>query len=154
MAGNTFSGIPAGYQPAYGTTLQFFKVTVTNAATRLKDLITTAGGTWPTIPDDTFNTNLMTEPATNLRMPQHVFFQVPIAAANPVYLTWDNNTAPVVGGPGMELETGTIYKFENAWNGRLLSVLGNAGGKYNVDPKSAFQFIAAANTTLLVFFSD
>jgi hypothetical protein len=153
MAGNTFSGIPAGYQPAYGSsTIQFFKVTVTNAATRLKTLITAAGGTWPTIPDDTFNTNMSVP--TNLRMPQHVFFQVPIAAANPVYLTWDNNTAPVVGGPGMELETGTIYKFENAWNGRLLTVLGSSAGNYQVNIGSAFQFIATANTTLLVWFSD
>jgi hypothetical protein len=66
-------------------------------------------------------------------------------------MTWDNNTAPVVGGPGLEMEPGTIYKFENA-GVSLLRV--NSGGIYPVNANTAFQLIATTNTSLLVTFCD
>lgn len=152
MAGPSLTGIPAGYQPAYSSGLTLsFKVTVTNAAQRLVTIIGAAN--WPTYPDDQWNSSATA--SNKRRAPNHVLFEVPIAAANPVYLTWDNNTAPVVGGPGLELQPGTVYKFENAWASGLLTDGVNArAGKWPVNALSAFQFIAAANTTLLVTFTD
>ena len=152
MAGPSLTSIPAGYQPAFNASLTgAFKVTVTNAAQRLVTLVTLAN--WPAYPDDQYNYSAT---QSNLkRAPQHVIFEVPIAAANPVYMTWDNNTAPVVGGPGMELQPGTVYKFENAWaSGLLTDGVNGRTGKWPVNALSAFQFIAAANTTLLVMLTD
>lgn len=150
MPGPSTTGIPAGYMPAYGSGANFFKVTVTNVATRLADLITAAGGTFPNYNDERYTGS---NPPTLQRTPYHVLFQVPIAAANPVYLTTDNNTTPVVGGPGFELEPGTIYKFESS-GPSLMPVGGKGTGIYQVNAKTAFQFIATANTVLLVNFSD
>jgi hypothetical protein len=81
----------------------------------------------------------------------HVFFQVPSSAANTVWLTWDNNTAPVVGGPGMELEIGVVYPFEFAGDVLLRP---NAAGDYLVNAGTAFLLIASGNTTCNVWFAD
>lgn len=154
MPGPSTTGIPAAYMPAYAPSglgsVNFIKVTVTNVATRLQDLITAAAGVIPTFNDERYT---FSEPPTPQRTTFHVLFQVPIAAANPVYCTWDNNTAPVVGGPGLEFEPGTIYKFENA-GATLMIVGGRSTGIYRCDPKTAFQFIATANTVMNVAFSD
>jgi hypothetical protein len=137
--------------PAYsaGLTLNF-KITVTNAASRLGTLI---GGTGiPTFDDARYTRSTGPIPQ---RAPYHVLFQVPSAAANPVYVTWDNNTAPVVGGPGLELEQGIIYKFENAGPALLFNPTpSTALAFYPFNAQSAFQLIATANTSLLVTFSD
>lgn len=147
--------LTSGYAPSPDSTVFAFKVTVTNAATRLKDLITTAGGTWPLVENTLYQQAGADSPlqsnAVQQRPPWHVMFQVIAAAANPVYCTWDNNTAPVVGGPGAEFEPGVIYRFENA-GVKLLRA--QASGLYLVNAKSAFQFIATGNTTMLVTFSD
>jgi hypothetical protein len=137
--------------PAYGAGSQAFKTTVTNAAQRLVTIIGAANFPW--IPDE----GTVQESAQRLRAPFHLYIQIPIAAANPVYVTWDNNTAPVVGGPGLELEPGTIYQFGNCGptlfpNG--LSGAGKSTGIYQVNALGAMQFIAAANTVMLVHFTD
>lgn len=142
--------LTSGYQAGYGTETNCFKVTVTNSALRLKDLITNAGGTMPNYTNELYTAS-QGDAAQIGRPPWHVIFQVPQAAANPVYCTWDNNTAPVVGGPGLEFEPGVIYRFENAGN-NLLRV--RSAGIYQVNAKTAFQFIATASTSMLVTFSD
>lgn len=133
---SAFSG---PYKPAGSSTdIWSFLVTVTTVATRLYDLIVTAGGTIPTVA------------GRGGRYPDHVRFQVPAAAANPVYMTSDNNTAPVVGGPGDELNPGVVWKFDLA--NSLLTP--QTDTEFPTDAKSAFQFIAAGNTSLLVTFAD
>lgn len=143
--------LTSGYSPAYTSGLTwFYKLSVTNSSTRLGSLITTAGGAGiPLITNELYtasqNDTILTRP------PWHVFFQVAAAAANPVYCTWDNNTAPVVGGPGMEFEPGVVYRFENAGNSLLRA---KASGIYLVNAGSAFLFIATAATVMNVGFSD
>jgi hypothetical protein len=151
MPGPSLTGIAAGLMPAYtaGQTL-FFKASVSTAA-RLGALITI-----PTMPWDNA---LYTDGPPPNRTPYHIFFQVPASAANPIYVTWDNTTVPVVGGPGMEMEPGTIYTFYNCGptltpQGIAGGPAGKVGGIYQVNAASAFQFIATAATTLLVWFSD
>ena len=153
MPGPSFTGIPAGHQPAYGAGAQCFKVTVTNAAQRVVGgLIAAASFPWVTDEMTTF------EAVTNKRCPFHLYVQVPVAAANPVYVTWDNNTAPVVGGPGLELEPGTIYQFGNCGPTCFPYQLGVGSGRttgiYQVNAGGAFQFIATANTVMLMTFTD
>jgi len=139
MPGPSFTGIPAGHLPAYGAGSQSFKVTTAvNTAQRVVGGLITA--------------------AQRLRAPFHMYVQVPVAAANPVYVTWDNNTAPVVGGPGLELEPGTIYQFGNCgptcFPYALVTGSGKASGIYQVNAGGAFQFIAVAATVLLITFTD
>ena len=150
MPGPSFTGIPATYMPALtaGVTLNY-KITVTNVATRLGTLI--GGSGIPLVQD--LRWQMSPQPIN--RAPYHVLFEVPQAAANPVYVTWDNNTAPVVGGPGLELEQGIIYKFENAGPALLYNPTPSGSlAFYPFNAASAFQFIATANTSLLVAFSD
>jgi hypothetical protein len=145
------------YLPSYDGTTHFFKATVTNVATRLADLVAI-----PSLLDETYmgsaaSATGKTIPVT--RPPYHVFFQVPSAAANPVYMTWDNVTTPVVGGPGVELNVGVILKMENAGDVLLRPSYQMIGGysptaRYLVNAKTAFQFVATANTSLLVWFTD
>lgn len=154
MPGPSLTGIPAGYMPARNATglgsINFIKVTVTNVATRLLDLITAAAGVIPTMDDDRYT---FSNPPIQQRTPYHVLFTVPAAAANPIYVTWDNNTAPVVNGPGMEMVPGITYKFESA-GPSLMIPGGKSVGLYQVNAKTAFQFIATANTVMQVSFSD
>lgn len=152
MPGPSITGIPAGYMPSWGAELRHFKVTVTGVATRLADLITNAGGTLPLITDENYTSPGQSPPMPS-RWPEHVIFQVPIAAANSVYVTWDNNTTPVVGGPGAELAPGATWKFESA-AAALMLAKGKTTGIYQVNVKTAFQFIATAETVMLVSFSD
>jgi hypothetical protein len=139
------------YAPSGTGSVNSIKVTVTNVATRLQDLVTTAGAVMPYIPDERYTW----EEPVPLRLPYHLILTVPVAAANPIYVTWDNNTAPVAtpGGPGMEMLAGLTYEFENAgpslmiWNGK-------GAGIYQCNTKTAFQFIATGNTLMTVTFSD
>jgi hypothetical protein len=152
MPGPSTTGIPASYLPAYKAGLTHaFKVTVTNAAQRLTTLIN-AVGTFPLYPDERYALGTPLQPI--LRAPFHCLLQVPAAAANPVYMTWDNNTAPVVGGPGLELEQGIIYKFENAGVNLLFSPVSATNNLYPFNANGAMQFIATANTAMLVTLSD
>lgn len=150
------AGLP--YQPSYDGSAYFFKAT-TGVATvqRLGDLITV-----PSIVDETYTASMANSPTGKtqpiMRPPHHFFCQLLFTAANAVYLTWDNVTAPAVGGPGMEMQLGAIYKFENAGDVllrggyKMQSIDGSA--KYAVDAKTAFQFIAVAATDILLWFSD
>src|SRR5271169_5598906 len=137
MPGPIFTGLGAGFMPAYAPSglgsVCSIKVTVTNAATRLQDLVTTAGGVMPTIPDERYTW----EQPVPLRLPYHLILTVPVAAANPIYVTWDNNTAPVAapGGPGVELLPGMSYDFENA-GPSLMPVGGKSAGIYQVNTKT------------------
>lgn len=149
MLGPNYKFLTSGYHPAYQGETLYFKLTVTNAATRLGTLI--GGSGIPLIVDEMWTGPISNVPAVKKRPPWHVFFQVVAAAANPVYMTFDNVTAPVVGGPGMELEPGTIYKFESA--GESLLRL-NSGGIYPCPVTSAFQLIAVGNTVMNCWFAD
>lgn len=154
MPGPSFTGIPAGHLPAYGAGTQFFKVTTAvNTAQRVVGgLIAAASFPWITDEMTTF------DQPQRLRAPFHMYVQVPVTAANPVYVTWDNNTAPVVGGPGLELEPGTLYQFGNCgptcFPYQLVTGSGKPAGIYQVNAGGAFQFIAVAATVLLIAFTD
>src|SRR4029077_2037793 len=84
------------------------------------------------------------------RVPRHLLLQVPIGAANPVYVTWDNNTTPVVGGPGAEVVAGGQLKFELGGDALLAAKI----GAYPVAAGSAIQVIAVAATVILANFSE
>lgn len=147
MPGPSFTGIPASYLPAYKAGLtNFVKGTVTNAAQRLNAIAAV-----PLFPDERYT---FSQGPQLLRAPFHVLLQVPAGALNPVYITWDNNTTPVVGGPGLELEQGTIYKFENAGPNLLFSPTSATQTMYPFNTASAIQLIATANTTILVAYTD
>jgi len=147
------------YMPAHdpvggrAPTHHFKVTTAVNTVQRLGTLLTV-----PAIVDDMWTASQgapggsgVTAGLPITRPPEHVIFQVPAAAANPIYMTWDNNTAPVVGGPGYELLAGQSVKFENAG----LSLLRpQSSGIHQVNSLTAFQFIATAATVLLVHFSD
>ncbi len=146
------------YQPSYDGSAYCFKATTAVATVqRLADLVTI-----PSLIDETYSmsgtnsTTGRTQPI--MRPPYHVMFQIPASAANTIFMTWDNVTNPAVGGPGMELQLGNIYKFENAGDVLLRGGYSMTGGygtaKFQVDAKTAFQFIASAATDLLVTFSD
>lgn len=135
--------LTAEYLPAYGSQTLHAKVTTAvNTVQRLGTLNTT-----PQIPDET---HTLVSGATPTRPPWHLILQVPLSAANPVYLTWDNNTAPVVGGPGFELAPGATLKFEHAE--ALLSP--KSGAPYVVNALSSIQVIAVAATALLITYTD
>ena len=113
------------YTAGPGSVTLAFKVTVTNAAQRLGTLVTT-------LPTDSTG-----------KFPKHIILQVPAAAANPVYVTADNTTAPVVGGPGLEISAGQSLRLDNE-----LALIQDA----NVNALTAIQVIATGNTTMLVHF--
>jgi len=137
----------AAYHSAYDSSTYFFKVTTgVNTAQRLGTLLTV-----PQVTNEMVQTAVRTQPVVAKRPPWHVIFQVPVGAANPVYMTWDNNTTPVVGGPGYEILPGAAVRFENA-GVRLLNP--SSVGNHQVNALTAFQFIATAATVLLVHFSD
>lgn len=144
MKGPSSRILTAPYQPAdrAGNTFCFKVTTAINTAQRLGTLLTV-----PTIPIEEY------QPAQpNLvRPPNHVWIQVPQAAANPVYMTPDNNTAPVVGGPGIELVAGSVLKLELAGETFLRP---KAAGDHPVNALTALQFIATAATVLIVTFFD
>lgn len=140
-AGTPVSALSSGYNPAASASdgALHQKITVTNVAQRLGALCT--GGVLPTV-------NATGKAA---RPPRHVQIQVPAAAANPIYVTIDNNTAPVVGGPGYEIVAGGQLKLELAGDGLLAT---KVGGDYPVAAGSAIQLIATANTAVLVNFAE
>lgn len=157
MLGPNSNVLTSAFYPAYGSETLCYKVSVPNAATRLGTLLVTAGSAFangiPLIVDEIMGRTMANQNAPDKkRPPWHVLFQVPAAAANPVYVTWDNNTAPVVGGPGLELQNnGTIYVFENSGISLLRAT---NSGNYQVNALSSFLFIATAATDLLVTFTD
>jgi hypothetical protein len=135
----------APFEVAPASTTYAFSVTVTNAAKRLGG----AGGllTIPSVPDERAS---LANPQ-RYRPPRHLILGNPSTNANSIWFTWDNNTAPAVGGPGFELAAGMQVQFE---------VVGDTfyshgpGDKIAINAGSALQFIATANTTLNVTFSD
>ena len=128
------------YLPAYAAGItHHFKADVTNAAQRLGAIITI-----PLFADES-----QTLGRGGRRPPWHLIIQLPAAAANPIYITWDNNTAPVVGGPGFELNPGASVKFEHAGT-HLLRGQAN-GGAYPVNAASAIQLIGTAAATATLF---
>jgi hypothetical protein len=147
--GGFVKSLTAEYMPAYSASIAPLHVKVTTAvatAQRLGTLNAT-----PQIPDERYS-------ATNNRIgqtrpPWHLIIQVPSGAANPVYITWDNNTAPVVGGPGLELNPGGLVKFEHA-EALLTPSKTGAASTYLVHSLSSIQIIAAAATVLLLTYSD
>lgn len=129
------------YLPAYAAGItHHFKANVTNAAQRLGAIITI-----PLFTDESTSLNQV----PSLRPPWHLIIQLPASAANPIYITWDNNTAPVVGGPGYELNPGQWVKFEHAGTHLLRGP--NARGAYPVASGSALQLIGTAATTATLF---
>jgi hypothetical protein len=89
------------------------------------------------------------------RPPNHVEIGVPVGAANSVWVTIDNNTAPAVGGPGIEIPIGTSRIWEGA--GEILLQGGKNFGdvaKFTVNALSAFQIIATAATVINVTYFD
>ncbi len=143
--------LTSGYLPAFvATDTLFFSAAVGAVAARLGG----AGGliavpqhldtsVWPD--------GIKPDGTPVFRPYRHLFLQVPAGAANTVWVTFDNTTAPVVGGPGMEMLPGVVYKFENAGDVMLRP---NATGNYLVNAGTAFQFIATAATNLNIFFAD
>lgn len=123
MADQTFTG---SYRTGGAAQVLSFKITVaTAAAARLGTLVTT-------LPKD-----------PQLGYPKHVMIQLPAAAAHPIYVTCDNVTTPVAGGPGIEIVPGATYLFDNEL--ALIDISGN-----NL---TAFQLIAdTADVTALVNF--
>ena len=144
MPGPAGKVLTAGYTPGFGTQTCFFKASITNAAQRLGTILTV-----PVHGDRLYDATQLA--GTKTTPYNHVFFQVPSTAANTVWLSWDNNTAPVVGGPGMELQIGVVYPFEFAGDMLLRP---NAVGDYLVNAGTAFQLIAAAGTFCNIWFCD
>ena len=147
--GPTLRTIEGGYHPApTGFTYAVKATTAINTAQRL--------GTLAPIPaplDEAFGGGA--QRGVKTRPPNHLLIQVPIGAANPVYMTFDNNTAPVVGGPGLELEPGTIYKFEEAGESLLRGgIKFGDQAPFTVDALGAMQFIAVAATVINFHYSD
>lgn len=136
--------LTSGYLPAFGTQVVDFAVTVPIVAARLGTLITV-----PIHVDRMASASQ--DAGTRTRPYRHVFFQVPSSAANTVWMTFSNNTAPVVGSPGMELQKGIVYKFENAGDALLKP---QTAGDYPVNAGTAFQLIASAETIISVWFAD
>ncbi len=142
--------LTAEYLPAYSSSIAALHVKVTTGA-GVAQRLGTLNAT-PQIPDDT-QTASTSVGTVRSRAPWHLIIQVPAAAANPVYITWDNNTAPVVGGPGFELNPGGTLKFENAGCGIMHNSI-PSGGAYPINSLSAIQVIAVAATNLLLSYSD
>lgn len=142
--------LAATYLPAFGTQVVDFQVAVPAVAARLGTLITV-----PVHRDRLYDANMGSQgtpgPGNVTRPYRHVFFEVPSTAANTVWMTFSNNTAPVVGGPGMELQKGVVYTFENAGDSLLRPA---TAGDYPVDVGTAFQLIATALTNISVWFAD
>jgi hypothetical protein len=146
------------YLPSYdGQAMFFVATTAVNTSQRLGDLVTV-----PVLADETYSGSMANSPTGKTlpatRPPHHFFIQVP-SVGSVAYLTWDNVTTPVVGGPGMELEPGIIYKFENSGDVLLRGGYKMTDGtsptaRYQVNAKTAFQIIAAGATVLLIWFSD
>lgn len=135
----------AEYMPAYSASTAALHVKVTTGVATAQRLGTLSA--IPQIPDERFDA---TNRRGTTRPPWHLIIQVPAAAANPIYLSWDNNTAPVVGGPGLEINPGGYAKFEHAEN--LLTP--HSRDTYLVNSLSSIQIIAAAATAVLLNYSD
>lgn len=153
-----------------------FNVQVTNVATRLGDLLVTAGSPYPGAPNVPVGVPLVRDAVFEVgwpnsgvsgagsgqgryRPPRNVSFQVSPAATGVVAFTKDNYTAPVATAG---LEVGTLLTagqgpFECSKAGEThLRILANSNqALYLVDAKTAFIFIAsAAAVSMTVVFSD
>lgn len=138
------SSLTSAYRPSYDTTGLVFKCATGAAAARLTDML---GVAVPTHPDDS-DIGPGSGPRTVLY--RHMIIKADPANTGPIYWSADNNTAPVVGGPGIPLAAGEALKFENCQE--LLRP--RASGPYPVNAKTAFQFISAAAQVLHVHFFD
>lgn len=141
--------LSAEYQSAYNASLTLHYKVTTGVATaqRLATLQAV-----PQVPDERYLISNMVDNTRRFRPPWHLLIQVPAAAANPIYITWDNNTAPVVGGPGLEIGPGGAIKFEHAEC--LLTPTPASATTYIVNSLTAIQIIAAAATPVLLNYSD
>jgi hypothetical protein len=147
--GPTVRTVPGGYGCApTGFTYSIKVTTAVNTAQRLGTLSAV-----PAIPDEAFGGGSMR--GINTRPPNHLWITVPIAAANPIYITTDNNTAPVVGGPGIELVPGATLKIDSGFE-----IFLEGGKKYGdvapftVNALSAIQIIATGATVVLLNYFD
>jgi hypothetical protein len=147
--GPTFRTIHGGYGPApTGFTYSFKVTTAVNTLQRLGTLLTI-----PAVPDEIFGGGQMRGITT--RPPNHVEIGVPVGASQSVWVTIDNNTAPVVGGPGIEIPIGTSRVFEGA--GEILLQSGKKFGDvapFTVNALTAFQIIALLATAINITFYD
>lgn len=154
-----------------------FNVQVTNVATRLGDLLVTAGSPYPGAPNVPVGVPLVRDAVFEVgwpnsgvsgagsgqgryRPPRNVSFQVsPAAIGDVVAFTKDNYTAPVATAGS---EVGTLLTagqgpFECSKAGEThLRILANSNqALYPVDAKTAFIFVAsAAAVSMTVVFSD
>jgi hypothetical protein len=150
-AGGFVKNLTAEYMPAYSASTAALHVKVTtavNTAQRLGTLNPT-----PQIPDERYSAVSSMNFSPKTRPPWHLIIQVPAAAANPIYLTWDNNTVPVVGGPGLECTPGSTTTFEHA-EAMLTPSLAGGASTYIVNALSSIQIIATAATVVLLTYSD
>jgi hypothetical protein len=135
--------------PAYGLEALFFKVTTgNNIAQRLATLL--PGGVIPLITDEAF-TGPSAPLAVGTRPLNHCFIQNSNANATTLFVTWDNNTAPVVGGPGREVQPGQILEL---WNAGVTLLRPRSVGIYQVNNLTAIQLISAAAIPLQIWFCD
>lgn len=147
--GPAFRTVPGGYGPApTGFTYHVKVTTAVNTTQRLGTLSAV-----PAVPDEAFGASQARGTAT--RPPNHLWIQVPAGAANPIYVSTDNNTAPVVGGPGIEVNPGSTLKLDAA--GEILLRGSKPFGDvapFTVNSLSAIQIIATAATAVLLHYFD
>jgi hypothetical protein len=147
--GPAFRTIPGGYGPApTGFTYHVKVTTAANSAQRLGTLSAV-----PAVPDEAKGGSDQRGIAT--RPPNHLWIQVPVGAANPIYVSTDNNTTPVVGGPGIEVAPGATLKLDSA------SEIFLQGSKkfgdvvpFTVNALSSIQIIATVATAVLLHYFD
>lgn len=147
--GPAFRTVPGGYGPApTGFTYSVKVTTAANSAQRLGTLSAV-----PAIPDEAFGAS--DQRGIRTRPPNHLWIQVPVGAANPIYVTTDNNTTPVVGGPGIEVAPGATLKLDAA--GEIFLRGSQKYGDvapFTVNALSAIQIIATAATVVLLNYFD
>lgn len=146
--GGFVKNLTAEYMPAYSASTVALHVKVTTGVAVVQRLATL--NATPQIPDERFDAS---NRKGKTRPPWHLIIQVPSGALNPIYVTWDNNTAPAVGGPGLEINPGCYAKFEHA-EALLTPTLAGGASTYVVDALSSIQIIAAAATVVLLHYTD
>jgi hypothetical protein len=149
MRGPATRTTAGGYGPA-PTGIAYAK-TATTAANTAQRLGTLAPV--PAILDEAFGGGQMRGITT--RPPNHVWIGVATGAANSLWVTLDNNTTPVVGGPGIEIVAGTTLKLDGA--GEILLRGGKPFGDqapFTVNALSAIQVISTAAIVVNVTYLD
>lgn len=157
------------------TTTQWeFNVQVTGTATRLSDLLVTAGSPYPgdavvpagvpMVRDAVFDTAYpsMGQPhgggLGKYRPPRNVRFQVSPKVAVVVAMTKDNYTTPVAttgAEVGTLMTAGAVVHCPRAGQTHLRILANTNQAVYPVNAKTAFQFVSDTNpTSMTVVFSD